>query len=61
MTALVPYLYPHALESGRTGRPITKPLVFNYPEDPRVKDLWEEFLARIPLFVREGAKVLGTF
>ncbi|MFI5366259.1 MAG: TIM-barrel domain-containing protein [Candidatus Binatia bacterium] len=108
--ALVPYTYQHALEAGRSGRPITKPLVFNYPNDPRVGDLWEEFLYgddilvapvwqvgqltqpvylpagqwvdywnrqrvvtgpadldepapldRIPIFVRAGAKVLGTF
>ena len=108
--ALVPYTYRHAQEAGRSGRPITKPLVFNYPDDPRVADLWEEFLygddilvapvwhvgqrtqhvylpagqwvdywnrqrvltgpadldepaplERIPIFVRAGAAVLGTF
>jgi alpha-glucosidase (family GH31 glycosyl hydrolase) len=42
--ALVPYIYRHAQEAGRSGRPIAKPLVFNYPSDPRVGDLWEEFL-----------------
>jgi alpha-glucosidase (family GH31 glycosyl hydrolase) len=42
--ALVPYSYRHAREANRTGRPIAKPLVFNYQDDPRVKDLWEEFL-----------------
>ena len=42
--ALVPYTYRHAQEAGRVRRPIAKPLVFNYPEDPRVGDLWEEFL-----------------
>lgn len=36
--------YRHALEAGRCGRPIAKPLVFNYPDDARVGDLWEEFL-----------------
>ncbi len=108
--ALVPYTYHHALEAGRSGRPIAKPLVFNYPDDPRVGDLWQEFLYgddilvapvwqvgqqmqhvylpagqwvdywnpqrvltgpadldepapldRIPIFVRAGAAVLGTF
>jgi alpha-D-xyloside xylohydrolase len=108
--ALLPYTYRHALEAGRSGRPIAKPLVFNYPDDPRVGDLWEEFLYgddilvapvwqvgqrmqhvslpagqwvdywnqqrvvtgpvdldepapldRIPIFVRAGAPVLGTF
>jgi alpha-glucosidase (family GH31 glycosyl hydrolase) len=42
--ALVPYTYRHAREAGRSGRPIAKPLVFNYAGDPRVGDLWEEFL-----------------
>lgn len=42
--ALVPYTYRHAQEAHRSGRPIAKPLVFNYPDDPRAKDLWEEFL-----------------
>ena len=42
--ALIPYTYRHAQEAGRSGRPIAKPLVFNYPDDPRVGDLWEEFL-----------------
>jgi len=108
--ALVPYTYRHAQEAGRSGRPIAKPLVFNYPDDPRVGDLWEEFLYgddilvapvwkvgqsmqhvylpagqwvaywdrqrvlsgpmdldepapldRIPIFMRAGAAVLGTF
>jgi alpha-glucosidase (family GH31 glycosyl hydrolase) len=107
---LVPYTYRHALEAGRSGRPIAKPLEFNYAGDPRVGDLWEEFLYgddilvapvwhvgqrmqhvylpagrwvdywnrqrvvtgpadldepapldRIPIFVRAGADVLGTF
>jgi alpha-D-xyloside xylohydrolase len=42
--ALVPYTYRHALEAGRTGRPIAKPLVFNYAGDPRTADLWQEYL-----------------
>ncbi len=107
---LLPYTYEHARRAGLTGRPITKPLVFNYQDDPRVKDMWDEFLYgddilvapvwrigqrsrtvylpegrwvdywnparivqgpaeteedvpldRIPIFVREGARVLGTF
>ena len=108
--ALLAYTYRHAREANRSGRPIAKALVFNYAGDPRVKDLWEEFLYgddilvapvwrvgqrrqrvylpagdwvdywddarvftgpmdldesapldRIPVFVREGAEVLGTF
>jgi alpha-D-xyloside xylohydrolase len=42
--ALVPYTYQHALEAGRSGRPIAKPLVFNYADDPRTGDLWQEYL-----------------
>ena len=42
--ALVPYTYRHAQEAGRSGRPIAKPLVFNYADDPRTGDLWEEYL-----------------
>ena len=108
--ALVPYTYRHAQEANRSGRPIAKPLVFDYQDDPRVQDLWQEYLYgddiivapvwqvgqrtqhvylpagswvdywdrsrilagpleldepapldRIPIFVREGAEVLGTF
>lgn len=108
--ALVPYTYRHAQEAGRSGRPIAKPLVFNYADDPQTGDLWEEYLYgddilvapiwhigqqtqhvylptghwvdywnrdrvidgpmdldetvplnRIPIFVRAGADVLGTF
>jgi alpha-glucosidase (family GH31 glycosyl hydrolase) len=108
--ALVPYTYRHAQEAGRSGRPIAKPLVFNYADDPRTGDLWQEYLYgddilvapiwhigqqtqhvylpaghwvdywnrdrvidgpmdldetvplnRIPIFVRAGADVLGTF
>jgi alpha-glucosidase (family GH31 glycosyl hydrolase) len=107
---LVPYIYQHALETGRSGKPIARPLVFDYPDDPRTKDLWEEYLFgddilvapvwrvgqrtqhvylpagdwvdywnparrvagpadldedvpldRVPIFVRAGATVLGTF
>ncbi len=109
--ALVPYLYAHAVEAHRAGKPIAKPLWFAYPEDTRVRDAWDEFLLgddilvapvwklgtrtrdvylpagawvdhwdrsrvvegpkelrsepapfdRIPVFVRAGADVLGTF
>jgi alpha-D-xyloside xylohydrolase len=107
---LLPYTYAHARQAGMTGRPIAKPLVFNYQDDERVRDMWDEFLYgddilvapvwrigqrsrkvylprgrwvdywntslvitgpadlevdvpldRIPIFVRKGAPVLGTF
>jgi alpha-glucosidase (family GH31 glycosyl hydrolase) len=49
--ALVPYIYEHAREAGRSGRPVTKPLYFDYPDDLRVRDLWEEFLLGDDLIV----------
>ncbi len=36
--ALVPYIYEHALAAGRSGRPIARPLVFDYQDDPRARD-----------------------
>jgi alpha-D-xyloside xylohydrolase len=42
--ALAPYSYQNAREAGRSGRPIAKPLVFNYADDPKVADMWEEYL-----------------
>jgi alpha-glucosidase (family GH31 glycosyl hydrolase) len=42
--ALVPYSYARAQEAHASGRPIAKPLVFAFPDDPRVKAMWQEFL-----------------
>ena len=33
-----------AQEAHARGRPIAKPLVFAFPDDPRVKAMWQEFL-----------------
>ncbi len=41
---LVPYNYSEALRANATGHPIATPLVFDYPTDPAVGDLWEQYL-----------------
>ena len=40
---LAPYIYDYAQGSGETGRAIARPLVFDYPDDPAVKDMWDEY------------------
>jgi alpha-glucosidase (family GH31 glycosyl hydrolase) len=40
---LAEYIWETAQGSGQTGRPIVRPLVFDYPDDPAVKDLWDEY------------------
>lgn len=57
--ALVPYLYRHAVEAHRSGRPIAKPLFFAYPDDTRVRDAWDEFLLGDDILVAPVWK-LGT-
>jgi alpha-glucosidase (family GH31 glycosyl hydrolase) len=41
---LVPLFYSLGLEAHRTGRPLARPLVFDFPTDPEVANLWDEFL-----------------
>jgi len=41
---LQPYLVAAAREAAATGLPIVRPLVFAYPDDARVADLWDEYL-----------------
>ena len=41
---LMPYIYTMAWQAHRTGLPMMRPLVLNYPDDPRVWDLGTEFL-----------------
>jgi len=48
---LIPLLYSLALEARATGRPLARPLVFAFPEDPAVGDLWDEFLLGDDLLV----------
>jgi alpha-glucosidase (family GH31 glycosyl hydrolase) len=41
---LVDYIYTNAKEAGKTGKPIARPLIFDYPDDPNVKDMWDEYM-----------------
>ena len=40
-----------ATAAHRTGAPIARPLVFNYPSDPKVADRWDEWLIGNDLLV----------
>lgn len=54
--------YSHALakKAHQTGDPIVHPLVFDWPDDPKVVDLWDEYLYGPALLVapvwRDGAR-----
>jgi len=41
---LIPLLYSLASEAHDSGRPLARPLAFDFPDDPAVGDLWDEFL-----------------
>jgi alpha-glucosidase (family GH31 glycosyl hydrolase) len=41
---LVPYSYSEAVRANQTGHPIATPLVFDYPDDATVGDMWDEYL-----------------
>ncbi len=43
-TRLVDYTYALARRAHETGDPIVHPLVFDFPNDPNVKNLWDEYL-----------------
>ncbi len=43
-TELVPYSYSEGVRANQSGHPIATPLVFEYPSDPAVGDLWDEYL-----------------
>ena len=49
--ALADHLYSYAEEAHETGAPIVRPLVFEYPDDPRVADLWDQWLLGEDLLV----------
>lgn len=49
--ALVPTLEDLADEAHATGAPLVRPLVFNYPNDPQVADLWDQWLLGDDLIV----------
>ena len=42
--ALAPYLAKFARLASRTGEPVVRPLVYRYPDDPKVWDLFDEYL-----------------
>jgi len=43
-TELAPYNYSLMYYAHKTGLPIVRPLVFHWPNDPRVRDMWDEFM-----------------
>ena len=40
---LAPYIHKYALSSVQNGHPLSRPLVFDYPNDPTVQDIWDEY------------------
>ncbi|MBM4243141.1 MAG: glycoside hydrolase family 31 protein [Deltaproteobacteria bacterium] len=48
---LQPYLVAAARDAGATGLPLVRPLVFDWPDDPAVGDLWDEYLLGPDLLV----------
>ncbi len=58
--ALLPYTVMHARKAGETGLPVARALVFGFPDDPVVGDLWDEYLYGDDLLVapvwRSGAR-----
>ncbi|MCC6160155.1 MAG: glycoside hydrolase family 31 protein [Deltaproteobacteria bacterium] len=48
---LVDYLRAQAEIAGETGRPIARPLVFDHPDDPTVKRMWDEYMLGPDLLV----------
>jgi alpha-glucosidase (family GH31 glycosyl hydrolase) len=57
---LIPYLLPYAQIAAQTGLPIARPLMLAWPDDPHVRDLWDQYLYGDDLLVapvwREGAR-----
>jgi len=43
-TELIPYNYSAMYEAHDTGHPIVRALVYEWPEDARVRDMWDEWL-----------------
>jgi len=48
---LLPYLYTLFEEASRTGAPVLRPLVWEYPDDPRVRNRSDSFLLGSALLV----------
>jgi len=49
--ALADYQQRLARQAHRTGAPLVRPLVFNYPDDPNVADRWDQWLLGDDLLV----------
>jgi alpha-D-xyloside xylohydrolase len=49
--ALAGYQQRLARDAHRTGAPLVRPLVFNYPDDPNVADRWDQWLLGDDLLV----------
>lgn len=41
---LLPYLVQIAGEAGASGMPMARPMVFAYPDDPVVADMWDQYM-----------------
>ncbi|MFQ5666953.1 MAG: glycoside hydrolase family 31 protein [Candidatus Binatia bacterium] len=48
---LIPLLYSLAIEAHASGRPLARPLIFDFPNDPAVADLGDEYLLGHDLLV----------
>jgi alpha-glucosidase (family GH31 glycosyl hydrolase) len=57
---LIPYVRGYARIAAERGLPIARPLVLAWPDDPKVRDLWDQYLYGDDLLVapvwREGAR-----
>ncbi len=40
---LVDYIYSYASEQSTTGRPVVRPMVFDYPGDANVRSTWDQY------------------
>jgi alpha-glucosidase len=62
---LIPYIYSTAYDTWTSGVPVMRPLVLEYPEDPRVQDIDDQYLFGDALMVapvtREGAPGRSVF
>ena len=48
---LVDYIDDYARSRSLTGQPVARPLVFDYPDDPTVRDMWDEYLFGMDILV----------
>jgi len=54
---LVDYTYALARKAHETGDPVARPLGFDWPEDPKVANLWDEYLYGPALLVAPVWKI----